>query len=254
VFPPAVNQALTDSQKYYSIQRPSKRLLSKIYAFREEVNIVKKVMLQQQERYWEYIETLKPCTFRITNNTRESMYDHEVGYWIDILSPNHIAQIERMKALEDRIKTLVTETNQQVDILEEDHGKAILVFTIVTIIFLPLSFVTGLLGMNTVDLGNTIGGQWHFWAIALPLSAIVVALSLFIGYRSDDFRQFLEKRISKLKSRSMTSATLPDQYDEPDEESIVSADEKTAERVKPKYRKGDRKAKKVGPSVGGDNV
>jgi Mg2+ and Co2+ transporter CorA len=254
VFPLAINQALTDSQKYRGIQRPSKRLLSKIYAFREEVNIVKKAMLQQYERYWEYVTILEPRTFRITNNTRKSMYDHEVGYWNHILWHDSMGQIERMEALEDRIETLVKETNQQVDILEEDHGKAILVFTIITIIFLPLSFVTGLLGMNTVDLENTIGGQWHFWAIALPVSAIVVALSLLIGYRSDDFLQFLEKRISKPKSRNMVGVALLDQYDEPDEESNVSADEKTAERVKPKYRNRHRKAKKVGPSVGGDNV
>jgi Mg2+ and Co2+ transporter CorA len=254
VFPPAINQALTDAQKYDSVQRPRKRLLSKIYTFREEVNIVKKVMFQQQVLFFDYTEVLLPETFRITNNTRKSMYFHEICYFNHFLNPDHKAQRKRIEALEDRIDTLVRETNQQVDILEEDHGKAILVFTIVTIIFLPLSFVTGLLGANTVDIRGTIGGQWHFWAIALPVSTIVVALSLLIGYRSDDFQKFLEESISKLKSRSMISDTLFDQHDEPDEESNVSAEEETTERVKAKPQNRHRKARKIGLSVGGDNV
>jgi hypothetical protein len=254
VFPPSIDQALTDSQKYQGVQRPTKRLLSKIYAFREELNIIKKVMLQQKEQNIDYVTVLWPVTFRITTNARKSMHVHEFGYWENILHPNHNAQIRRMEALEDRIETLVSKTKQQVDILEEDHSKAILVFTIVTIIFLPLSFVTGLLGMNTVDIRNSNADQWLFWAIALPLCAVVVALSVLIGYRSDDFRQFLEKTISKLKPRNTVGVTLLDQYDEPDEESIVSADKETAERVEPKYRNGNRKARKVRSSAGGDNV
>jgi hypothetical protein len=216
--------------------------------------VVKKVMLQQKEQNIDYATILWPSTFRITTNTRKSMFVHESGYMNHILHPSHSAQIRRMEALEDRIETLVSETTRQVDILEEDHGKAILVFTIVTIIFLPLTFVTGLLGMNTVDIRNSTAGQWLFWAIALPLSAIVVALSVLIGYRSDDFRQLLEKAMSKLTSRNTVSVTLLDQYAEPDEESIVSADEEIAERAEPKYRNGHRKARKVGPRVGGDNV
>jgi hypothetical protein len=40
--------------------------------------------------------------------------------------------------LENRTQYLREQLKQSVEILEEDHGKAILVFTMITTIFLPL--------------------------------------------------------------------------------------------------------------------
>jgi len=43
-----------------------------------------------------------------------------------------------LEALENRTQYLREQLKQSVEILEEDHGKAILVFTMITTIFLPL--------------------------------------------------------------------------------------------------------------------
>lgn len=43
-----------------------------------------------------------------------------------------------LEALEGRTHFLREQLKQSVEILEEDHGKAILVFTMITTIFLPL--------------------------------------------------------------------------------------------------------------------
>ena len=91
-------------------------------------------------------------------------------------------------------KRLAEQTKQSVEIQQEDHGKVILVFTIVTIVFLPLSFVTSLLGMNTVDIRNSNSTQALFWAISLPLTAVVVALSLLVGFKGYQIREVFEKR------------------------------------------------------------
>ncbi|KAF2498584.1 hypothetical protein BU16DRAFT_558643 [Lophium mytilinum] len=61
---------------------------------------------------------------------------------------------------------------------KDRHDKAIYAFTIVTIVFLPLSFVSGFLGMNTTDIRNTDTKQWVFWAAALPLTAVVILIAL----------------------------------------------------------------------------
>jgi len=61
---------------------------------------------------------------------------------------------------------------------KDRHDAAIYAFTIVTIIFLPLSFVAGLLGMNTQDIRNLQAKQWLFWAIGVPLTAIVIVVAL----------------------------------------------------------------------------
>lgn len=50
-----------------------------------------------------------------------------------------------LRDLRDNTDRLVTRNIQLVNIRLEDHGKAILVFTVVTMIFLPLNFVSSFL-------------------------------------------------------------------------------------------------------------
>jgi hypothetical protein len=87
-----------------------------------------------------------------------------------------------------RCGPLSDSTKQSLEINEEDHGKAIMVFTIVTVIFLPLSFVTSFLGMNTTDIRDMGSSSSLFWAIAVPLTAVTMGSVLYIGYNGDDLR------------------------------------------------------------------
>lgn len=75
---------------------------------------------------------------------------------------------------------------------KDRHDKAIYVFTIVTVIFLPLSFVSGFLGMNTSDIRATDNRQWIFWIIAIPLTLIVIFIALlFSGELGNAWKVFL---------------------------------------------------------------
>lgn len=47
-----------------------------------------------------------------------------------------------------------------------------------TIIFLPLSAVSSIFGMNTADIRDMDLGQWAYWAAALPVTAAVIFLGL----------------------------------------------------------------------------
>ena len=70
---------------------------------------------------------------------------------------------------------------QEVDEIQRNKDKqeaAIYVFTIVTIIFLPISTVASVLGMNTRDIRNMDKPQWIFWAVAIPLTTLVIVASL----------------------------------------------------------------------------
>jgi hypothetical protein len=62
---------------------------------------------------------------------------------------------------------------------KEQQERAIYVFTIVTIIFLPISTVSSIFGMNVKDVRDMNNGQWVFWAVAIPVTAIVIVGSLF---------------------------------------------------------------------------
>jgi hypothetical protein len=90
-----------------------------------------------------------------------------------------------------RCGPLSESTKQSLEINEEDHGKAIMIFTIVTIIFLPLSFVTSYLGMNTSDIRDMESRQSLFWSIAIPLTTVTMGSILFISYNGDEFRDVI---------------------------------------------------------------
>ena len=64
--------------------------------------------------------------------------------------------------------------------MNKDRQEAALyAFTIVTIIFLPLSTVASIMGMNTNDIRNMDQTQWLFWAVAVPVTIVVVLGGLY---------------------------------------------------------------------------
>jgi hypothetical protein len=79
-----------------------------------------------------------------------------------------------------------------ISIAEEGNSKAIFIFTLVTIIFLPLSFVSSVFGMNTVDVRDMASTQTLFWAIALPVTAAVGGISLLAAYGGPSYRRILQ--------------------------------------------------------------
>ena len=94
-----------------------------------------------------------------------------------------------LKDLRENSNSLVTRTVQLVNIRLEDHGKAILVFTIVTIIFLPLSFVSSFFGMNFSDIRNMSQTQSLFWIVAASVTAGVVGFSVLLAFYGADMSE-----------------------------------------------------------------
>ena len=91
--------------------------------------------------------------------------------------------------LRDNSNNLVNRTIQLVNIRMEDHGKAILVFTVVTIIFLPLSFVSSYLGMNTIDIRDMKQSQTLFWIIAASLTVATMGIATFVAFYGHKFTE-----------------------------------------------------------------
>lgn len=100
-------------------------------------------------------------------------------------------ELSDLKDLRDNSNNLVNRTIGLVNIRLEDHGKAILVFTIVTIIFLPLSFVSSFFGMNVSDIRNMQTTQWVFWAVALALTVCVVGFAMFMAFYGGHIYEYL---------------------------------------------------------------
>ncbi|EXJ71329.1 uncharacterized protein A1O5_05135 [Cladophialophora psammophila CBS 110553] len=184
--------------KIYEINsRPRRRLLQEIQNLEEETEAVQGVMEQSWTILNNYNEKLAPEGFLATTTTRQALFqDFERPLFYKLRREQWEDSDSYEQILEGipRLRSLLV---QSVEIQQEDHGKAILVFTLVTVIFLPMSFVAGFLRMNTQDVRSLGEGLWIFWATALPVTVFVVALSVWIGYWSESlslrFQQVEEK-------------------------------------------------------------
>lgn len=188
---------------------PRRRLLQELLLLETEVNAVGYIRGDCQRIVEDYAGLLASSGFKKTTTTRRRLYrDFERDLSSRILKD--IQQDEReARILLEKIPDLCGELTQAVEIQQEDHGKAILVFSIVTIVFLPMSFVTGFLGMNTVDMRNLESGQWVFWAAAIPLTFVVVGVTIWIGYKGEALSRWLwlrQARANNTSRRHLTSS------------------------------------------------
>lgn len=70
------------------------------------------------------------------------------------------------------------QNKNKVESTKDRQERAIYAFTIVTIIFLPLSSVASIFGINTKDVRDMDLSQWAYWATAIPVTAVVVFFGL----------------------------------------------------------------------------
>lgn len=207
----------------YRLHRsPSTKLVMDLIACQEELNIVIQItqqqvdmitalqaMLDQASESTDTQQQATPTSQR-TSPMREygGEFDHRItphdrarATYRQLSSSNTFdpmaqlldnlqRELTDLRDLRDNTDRLVTRTIQLVNIRLEDHGKAILVFTVVTIIFLPLNFVSSFFGMNFRDIRAMEQTQWLFWAVALCVTAGVVATSIFLAFEG---RSLVEK-------------------------------------------------------------
>ncbi|EXJ77944.1 hypothetical protein A1O3_09103 [Capronia epimyces CBS 606.96] len=170
---------------------PRRRLLQEIRMLETEVLAVSDSRRDCDNILHDLGTMLDPQGFKKTTTTRRTLY-HKFEW--ELLSKTWRDEQQARREvghLMAEIPQLCSQLTQAVEIQQEDHGKAILVFTIVTIVFLPMSFVTGFMGMNTADMRNLESGQWVFWAAAMPLTFVVVACTVWIGYHGESLSRWL---------------------------------------------------------------
>ncbi|CAG8979737.1 hypothetical protein HYALB_00011464 [Hymenoscyphus albidus] len=87
-------------------------------------------------------------------------------------------KIQQFRDMSSLARELEASNMAKINYNKDRQEAAIFVFTIVTVIFLPLTTVAGILGMNTNDVRNMDIDQWVFWVTAIPLIILVIALCL----------------------------------------------------------------------------
>ncbi|KAF2873872.1 hypothetical protein BDV95DRAFT_355291 [Massariosphaeria phaeospora] len=170
--------------------RPGKRLLRSINLLQEELITLLLVNSWQIKLVESYSRVLDDTSYQDASLSRKASYLFESPLLHSCLENLHDAGDDFGEQILN-CGPLSETTKQSAEINEEDHGKAIFVFTVITVIFLPLSFVTSYLGMNTSDIRGTEKKQTIFWEIAIPLTTVTLGSVVLLAYNGDEFRNSL---------------------------------------------------------------
>lgn len=207
------------SHMQYRLHRaPNSKLVMDLMACQEELNIVIQITAQQTEMITNLLEMFRSIAAKPHHEkTVTAMSPRGRMSFTKLLDPtaqllnNLQRELTDLRELRDNTDRLVTRTIQLVNIRLEDHGKAILVFTVVTIIFLPLNFVSSFFGMNVSDIRTLRQGQWIFWAVALCVTVGVVSGSVFLAFSGGNlWQKFLIWR-DRRKELHLSSTTTSNQ-------------------------------------------
>lgn len=150
-----------------------------INAFEEEVAAVHDVLLQQNKVLVQYRGYLKPSSFDTPSTARKMRFDFE-HKGIEAILVTLREQIKNCGELQERAKVLAVQNVQLVETMQDDNGRAIFIFTFITILFLPLSFVAGFFGMNLQGINGTTYRASLFWKIAIPFTGGIMLLCIAI--------------------------------------------------------------------------
>ena len=171
-------------------KRPSRRLLKRINSFQEEVDIVNSVLLQQKKVLVDFRACLDPAEFKRPTTARKIRFKFEKSGFERAIT--HISDQQRYcKELCDRAKVLEDQNVRLVETLADDNSRLIFIFTFITILFLPLSFVATFFGMNVVGINPTKSTTSHFWVIGAPLTGGIFIICMIFVFKGEDVWFFL---------------------------------------------------------------
>ena len=146
-----------------------------INGFEEEVTAVHDVLLHQKRVLGELRGYLQPSSFDTPSIARSMRFDFEKRSIERILMTIR-EQLKNCTELQERAKVLAVQNVHLVETLQDDNGRAIFIFTFITILFLPLSFVAGFFGMNLKGINGTTSDASLFWKIAVPFTGGIMLL------------------------------------------------------------------------------
>ncbi|KAI0416400.1 hypothetical protein F5X98DRAFT_343755, partial [Xylaria grammica] len=194
--------------------------LRRIKDIRDELNMMTSLLRTQKGISQEMGQIIHQD--RNQHSSRKASRE-ETGQSTSLNSPQEVVarNLEEVKRLDDfagraaaAINQLLKLKQKQADLLltnkiyeindaTDKQGKTLLTFTVVTIIFLPLSFMASFLALDVTQfprVGDKLSLDWVVeitLSVSLPLSAVL----LFIAFNLDKSqRQWVSESLSKVKS------------------------------------------------------
>lgn len=121
---------------FESLRRPQRRVFLGIRSLEEELLALQALTAAQIDSMRSF-RSLLPAPGSVGGGTGGTSGGVEARY-IDKQLETLQVRADALKQLQDRAADLRDQVKQAIEILDEDHGKAIRVFTVVTVFFLPL--------------------------------------------------------------------------------------------------------------------
>ena len=162
----------------------SRRLLQRINIFQDEVAVVNRVLKEQYDVLFSLRKSLDPTSFRSPSIARKLRYQYECKAIGKVLATIE-EHLKNCFELQERAKELAVRNVQLVETRQDDQSRAVFVFTIVTVIFLPLSFIAGFFGMNFNSITNSTYEVRHFWEIAVPVTVVIFILCAVFAVKGE---------------------------------------------------------------------
>jgi Mg2+ and Co2+ transporter CorA len=148
--------------------------LKKINFFQEEIGIIQSILSDQDQVLSDFDELLSPETFENPSPLRYERYEGEHTL-IERVRGDLKDRMNFCTELADRSRRLARQNVELVEASADQSGRSIVIFTVVTIIFLPPTFIAGFFGMNVSGISGTVG---LFWKIAGGTTAAVVVFTI----------------------------------------------------------------------------
>ncbi|RBR10188.1 uncharacterized protein FIESC28_09574 [Fusarium coffeatum] len=183
-------QRVSNALRSAAIRNPARKRFLEISRLEEELEALQAVLQVQECTLERYKVAINPVGLKSDPTSLAYLQDRKDIYHLEERYLN--SQIKRLADDRETLEMLRNVANkarkdmrQVLEVLDEGHGKAIRVFTFVTLFFLPLSFVTSFFGMNTTDVRDIEWNQKIFWSSAIPLTLAVLSIALLYGYKWD---------------------------------------------------------------------
>lgn len=165
----------------------SAHMYEEVRQLNEELRVVIQV-LQDQKAVFDQ-------AYELRESPRQTL-DNRVCGRIRLHLEDTISHFENLKNFAAEAESTLTNS---ISVRNEGNSKAIFIFTTITVIFLPLTFISGFFSMNLTDLKDPHHSSGHFWAIAVPVTiAVFVACLIMVRMR---FRFRIRRRIGSLLIR-----------------------------------------------------
>lgn len=117
--------------------KPQRKVFLEIRALENELTAVRGIYSTQLFNAQNLMDVIDPKSFRVTNGFRRARFPLEQDAMLPGMSALYTSS-EQITCLILRTQILKIVLKESIEILEEGHGKAIRVFTLVTLFFLPL--------------------------------------------------------------------------------------------------------------------